>query len=126
MRFAIEPLTAIAFVAIIGSPAAPLAADFAIQDLLQDCRGYNGPSGKSFCLGYMMGAAGPLSRMHSLQTDTIVKDGVDIFVSACTEGATTAALMQAFINWAEKHPQYWKYSAGSGATLALQATWPCR
>jgi hypothetical protein len=50
--------------AITGSPIAGVAADYATQDLLRDCRGNDGSSGRSFCLGYLAGAAGILLDLH--------------------------------------------------------------
>jgi len=116
-----------AFAALAGSPISALPADYTTQDLLQDCRGRNGSSGNSFCLGFMAGAAGILSDLHDQDTDTVpTKQGnVRLVVSACTEGVTYGAMKQAFVNWAEKHPREWQFSADNGAKLALQETWPC-
>jgi hypothetical protein len=113
--------------AFVSLPRLAFAGDYTTQDLLQDCQGYNGPSGISFCLGYLMGTSGQMVYMHSLRLDTVpVHEGVGTTVSACREEATAGAMKQAFINWAEKSPQAWKYSANDGVMLALHVTWPCR
>jgi hypothetical protein len=120
--------TAMVFAAIVGSPISALPADYTTQDLLQDCRGRNGSSASSFCLGYMAGAAGVLLDLHDGGTDTVPtkQENVRLVVSACTGDVTYGAMRQAFINWAEKHPREWQFSASNGAKLALQETWPCR
>jgi Rap1a immunity proteins len=111
-------------VAIGGSSTSTLAADYTTQDLLQDCRAEN----KSFCMGYLAGAAGILLDLHDHGTDTVPtkQENVRLVVSACPAGVTFGAMRQAFINWAEKHPKEWVFSASNGAKLALQETWPCR
>jgi hypothetical protein len=101
-----------------------LGADYTTQDLLGDCRGRS----DLFCLGYLAGASGILFQMHDNGVDTVPtkQENVRLIVSACAAGATFGAMRQAFINWAEKNPREWGFSASNGAMLALQATWPCR
>jgi hypothetical protein len=38
----------------------------------------------------------------------------------------TGAMVQAFINWAQKHPEKWDYAGVVGVSFALSETWPCR
>jgi hypothetical protein len=35
-------------------------------------------------------------------------------------------MVQAFLNWAEKHPEAWSYNQIRGVILALGETWPCK
>jgi hypothetical protein len=112
-------LTVVAASALISA----LASDYTTQELLNDCHGRD----KSFCLGFLAGAAGILSEMHDDGVDTVPtkQENVRLVVSACTSEVTFGAMRQAFINWAEKNPREWGFSARNGAMLALQATWPC-
>jgi hypothetical protein len=43
----------------------------------------------------------------------------------CSEGATYGAARQAFVNWAEKHPEQWSKPMIVGVIEALNETWPC-
>jgi hypothetical protein len=36
-----------------------------------------------------------------------------------------AALIQAFVNWSDKHPEHWADHTLIGVLLALRSTWPC-
>jgi hypothetical protein len=35
-------------------------------------------------------------------------------------------MAQAFINWAEKHPENWTMGGADGVILALKETWLCK
>jgi hypothetical protein len=35
------------------------------------------------------------------------------------------AMIQAFVNWAQQHPERWSAPAYSGITMAYQGTWFC-
>jgi hypothetical protein len=124
MRFLRALLVAITLAAVGGSSVSVLAGDYTTQDLLNDCHGRS----ESFCLGYLAGAAGILLDLHDDGTDTVPtkQENVRLVVSACTEGDTFGAMRQAFINWAQKNPRDWGFSASNGAKLALQSTWPCK
>jgi hypothetical protein len=123
MRPLRAPLMAMTLAAVAGLSISALAGSYTTQDLLNDCHGQN----KSFCLGYLAGAAGILFEMHDNGVDTVPtkQENVRVVVSACAVGITFGAMRQAFINWAEKNPRDWGFSANNGAMLALQATWPC-
>lgn len=45
----------------------------------------------------------------------------------CTVGQSPSygAMIQVFINWAERHPEHWDMSPQIGIMLALEDTWPC-
>lgn len=45
--------------------------------------------------------------------------------SVCGVGSNGAAL-EAFINWAEKHPEKWAWKMQLGVNLALHETWLCK
>jgi hypothetical protein len=40
-------------------------------------------------------------------------------------GYTMGAVIQAFLNWADKHPEKWARPRIFGATAAMRETWPC-
>jgi hypothetical protein len=46
-------------------------------------------------------------------------------MGSCSEATTIGAYKQAFINWAERHPEQWNSHMGYGVTIALQQSWPC-
>ena len=42
------------------------------------------------------------------------------------EHVTRGAMLQAFLIWAEKHPEKWSHYNGTGVLEALHETWPCK
>jgi Rap1a immunity proteins len=100
---------AMTLAAVAESSISALAGDYTTQDLLNDCHRQD----KSFCLGYLAGAAGILFEMHDNGVDTVPtkQENVRLVLSACAIGTTFGAMRQAFINWAEKNPRQWAFSA---------------
>jgi hypothetical protein len=41
------------------------------------------------------------------------------------EPVSVAAAVQAFVNWAQQHPEHWSGPRQLGAPTALADTWPC-
>jgi hypothetical protein len=74
-------------------------------------------------IGDVMSLAGQ-DLLHS--SDRIVREEL-VDLSMCpNNGYTYGALKQAFVNWAEKHPEKWTEFADLGVIIALRETWPCQ
>ena len=86
----------------------------------------------TFCVAFISGVAeqmiatGVVFRQRRAEGGFL--DGDDrldmSFLSACTK-ASFGAMVQAFINWAEKHPEKWSTSRQLGVMASLRETWPC-
>ena len=70
---------------------------------------------------------------YQLYKRTIAKDpknlwarAVYLTLAACFNSTvTTGAMVQAFKNWAQKHPADWSTLAHDGVFDAIKETWPC-
>jgi hypothetical protein len=100
-----------------------------IQELYQQCKSDKGPD-RVLCLGFI---AGSVAQMEFIATAAEKMDtpGDRLFLLAATkfcsgETSSLGAMRQAFINWAEKHPEAWSMFNGYGVNAALHETWPCR
>jgi len=49
-----------------------------------------------------------------------------LIVAGEISGVTRPAMVQAFKNFAEKHPESWGMEAVTGVAMALRTTWLCR
>jgi hypothetical protein len=89
-----------------------------IHSLYEQCTGTD-LGGRNFCTGYIVGIAESLGQL-SLKTSTR-SSGI------CWTGQTIeySASVQAFKNWAEKHPEAWGVVRYAGVMWALRETWPC-
>jgi hypothetical protein len=45
--------------------------------------------------------------------------------NTCGHSPTDGATRQAFLNWADKHPEEWNTETLIGISRAMKATWPC-
>jgi hypothetical protein len=79
------------------------AKAFTTGELYQRCTS-NTPIEEGYCIGYVAAIWDKLP---------------------CGGTATNRALIQAFKNWAEKHPEKWTDPEGVGAELAFRSTWKC-
>jgi hypothetical protein len=72
-----------------------------------------------FCAGYF-----------NATIDNMMVTGSDSSTQAfgiCTNGTISdGAAMQAFKNWAQKHPEMWGMVRIMGVVLAMQEVWPCK
>src|SRR5215471_16974193 len=76
---------------------------------------HNSPR-SGYCLGYVTGIAEMMLKLG--------RDHPDDPHGICGE-PTRGALVQTFVNWAEKHPQEWGSSDHFGLLTALAETWHC-
>jgi hypothetical protein len=100
-----------------------------VQELYQQCKSGSGPE-KVMCFGFI---AGSVAQMEFIAAAAEHMDTPRdrLFLLAATkfcsaEGTSLGALRQAFINWAEKHPEAWSIYNGYGVNVALRETWPCK
>ncbi len=78
--------------------------------------------GYSYCLGFISGTAAVMEQV-GLGTSGDFRGAMGMCVSM--PYPTGNAEVAAFINWAEKNPQFREKPSAVGAMLALAAAWPC-
>lgn len=92
------------------------------EHLLRWCKEPETSFDHAYCAGYVSGMADVMGLIGVGAT----KDFKLHFGMCTSEPYPSAnAEVQAFINWAEKHPTEWGTSAQVSVLLALQETWPC-
>jgi hypothetical protein len=100
--------------------AAPQAGDVArsVQALYAQCTATSLYE-QSYCAGFF-----------TASLDTMIVLGTDVSAQAfgiCPKTTVTVgAAVQAFKNWAQKHPEAWSLQRYLGVTWALQEVWPCK
>jgi hypothetical protein len=74
---------------------------------------------QTFCVAYIVGVAEILGRV-GLDKSARPLTGI------CWKGDVSySAMVQAFKNWAQKHPEAWGIPRYGGVMWALKETWPC-
>jgi hypothetical protein len=103
-----------------GWPAVAAPDPTTVQFLYQTCKDETAANGPRFCLGYILGV-GQLMAVNSRFGDNFA------LCSTASEGGvpTGRAMIQAFLSWAEKHPESWSQRNIMGVALALREAWPC-
>lgn len=90
-----------------------------VQDLYAKCTATTGLYEKSYCAGFF-----------TASLDTMIVLGTDVSTQAfgiCPRTTVTVgAAVQAFKNWAQKHPEAWSLQRYLGVSWALQEVWPCK
>jgi len=86
------------------------------------------PMRHGFCLGYLKGIAdtqsavgGPNYHLKGADLTKLLK-----VLAICDTTYSAASLRQAFLNWVEANPKFWRMSAGFGAATAFNQIWPCK
>ena len=99
---------------------------YTVQKLLTDCNAPSGSPGHAFCTGFVSGVGGVMSiNSYGISHFKSPQDSASVrALSTCGE-ATFGAEVQAFMNWAPKHPERWSEDAIIGVMRALRDTWPC-
>ncbi len=104
-----------------------------VQDLPRMCKTPVGGAESTFCLAFIAGVAeqmiftGELASLHRKEgglTDERDRKLLSL-LSACTS-ASFGAMVQAFTNWAERHPEEWTTCRQIGVVKALSERWPCK
>ena len=91
-----------------------------VQFLYQTCKDETAANAPRFCLGYILGV-GQLMAVNSKFGDNFA------LCATGSEGGvpTGRAMIQAFVAWAEKHPESRSQRNVMGVALALREAWPC-
>lgn len=120
----------VALVAALATPCCPVKAQGAetVRSLYQACRPETVSGPKFFCLGYIAGIGDAMQANGLLRhPGTDVVSAWQSATSFCPIGVvTTGAMVQAFVNWAGRHPEQWADKGLFGVATALRETWPCR
>jgi hypothetical protein len=110
----------LATVAILsGAPTQAAPDPSSVQFLYQTCKDEMAANTPRFCLGYILGV-GQLMVMNA-------EFGDNFAICAVPKGGIppARAMIQAFMTWAEKHPESWSQRTLMGVALALKESWPC-
>src|SRR5262249_32448595 len=92
-----------------------------VQSLYSMCKNQDAP-GFGVCLGYISGVTEMLQSMR-VHNERHPETAVPF---ALCDNPTYGAILQAFINWAEKNPQEWHQHRLAGVVMAIHQTWPCK
>jgi hypothetical protein len=98
-----------------------------VQQLLRQCTKPVATEEQVFCVAFISGVAEQMiTNGFTLDrfTDNEVRREM-LFLSACTK-ASFGAMVQAFVKWAESHPEQWGTPRQLGVMAALRETWPCK
>ena len=99
------------------------SGDVTVEAFYRECK-RNGES--DFCLMYVSGV---MESMLAIESDILShpeSSKVQRKFAMCLVGeVSAAAALQAFLNWADKHPKAWGAWRVAGVTAALQEAWPC-
>lgn len=122
LRASIFGMMALCFTA-----SSALAETRNVQDLHRQCTKAVATAEQIFCVAFISGVAEQM--IANGQVLDQVKNDDDrvlmLFLSACTK-ASFGAMIQAFIKWAENHPDKWDTPRQLGVMAALRETWPCK
>jgi hypothetical protein len=103
-----------------------------VQLLLDRCKNRDKPMEQSFCIGYINGVGDMMGINGMLHVDPTpaakLAEELIPFSMCSTEQnlPSVGAQVQAFVNWATKHPEKWTSEPYVGVISALRETWPCR
>jgi Rap1a immunity proteins len=97
-----------------------------VQGLLQKCT-VEGSKDWNYCIGYVGGIGTVMLLNGSLTDFGFAKPPLEMSICRTERfTATAGAMVQAFRNWAEKHPESWGAEGHIGVMNALRETWPCK
>jgi hypothetical protein len=117
MKKAALALASVAFVGSAPINAAPNPGT--VQFLYETCKTEMAASSPRFCLGYILGV-GQLMAVNAEFGDNFALCSVPRGVAP-----SGGAMIQAFLQWAEKHPESFGQRNLLGLALALRESWPC-
>ena len=111
-----------AIVFICAAVAIPAKAEENTQQLLQKCTAAPGAGDRWYCYGRvtavfeMMGIVGIAAKqLDSMRPWQVCVDPTP----------SNGAVVQVFVNWANKHPEKWDLPDVVGIVAAMRGTWPC-
>jgi hypothetical protein len=92
-----------------------------VQELYMKCKATN-PAIGMYCVGYVGGVSDAMVMIAELPVGGGQREA---FATCAKTGLSRGAVVQAFVNWAEKHPEHWADQDFMGVTAALSEIWPC-
>lgn len=119
MKQAVLVLMTVAVMSASPIKAAPAPDPTTVRFLYQTCKDETAANGQRFCLGYILG----VGQLMAVNADY----GDNFALCSKPKGTvpTGREMIQAFVNWAEKHPESWTQRNVYGVALALRENWPC-
>jgi hypothetical protein len=117
MKQAAVALATVAFLS--GAPTKAAPDPSSVEFLYQTCKDEMASNTPRFCLGYILGV-GQLMAVNAGFGDNFA-------LCAVPKGGVPSgrAMIEAFMTWAEKHPESWSQRTLMGVALALREAWPC-
>jgi hypothetical protein len=111
--------------ALAAAPPLSRAAEMPdVQKLLEECNAAPETQDFFYCIGYI-GGIGDAMRLNGI--DARQRALSPMLVSICDEGSISyGAMIQAFKNWGQEHPETWGFPQYRGVATALRETWPCK
>ena len=113
--FHLAIVVATIFIGLFPARAAPV--DSSVQELYRMCQERDGAVDAWRCTEYVAGVGDALDFSSGLPNTKLF---------AICGRPSYGAMVQAFKNWAVKHPEDWAKSRIYGVALALVQTWPCK
>src|SRR5579872_415235 len=102
-------------VLLLGSTSAFAVED--VQSLMQLCSPQAPFDMRVACAWYLTG----IVEMMSVNAAS----GLPTLGACRINDVSSAATVQAFLNWAYSHPEQWSVPRSNGALKAIRAAWPC-
>jgi Rap1a immunity proteins len=100
-----------------------------VQTLYQHCTQPVGTWAGGFCLGFVAGVGQQMIWSGFIFKDAQSHGGASAVLaqsSSCPKAfVSNGAMVQAFVNWGQKHPEKWSMDAQMGAMEAVREVWPC-
>ena len=90
-----------------------------VQFLYRTCKDEMAANAPRFCLGYILGVG------QLMAVNAGFGDNFAMCASPSGRVPSGRAMIEAFLSWAEKHPESWSQRNVMGVALALRETWPC-
>jgi hypothetical protein len=118
-------ITLLCIALLTDMPIATAEENLNVQTLLRDCKQPEDSGYGIFCLGFISGIGGTMQAVGEAERRVNAPSFRQLGI--CSTGKiSNGAMVQAFINWAEKNPQQWQKEQWAGVVVALRETWPCR
>jgi hypothetical protein len=124
---------ALAFFSPISSAARDAATE--VQDLYRLCLSPSWEFEDATCKAFVSGVAeqmnfsgrtATLPRKRGGPADERDRELLSTLSACIPTDASPAKMVEAFIDWAEKHPERWTAPRQTGVMQALNQTWPCK
>lgn len=95
---------------------------FDVQKLDEMCKGED----PTYCIAYIAGVTDMMGMAAAVGNNTKELGGRRIMGICPVTFLSYGSARQAFLNWADKHPEKWSEEMGFGVIEALRDTWPCK